>query len=92
MFIICYFAKTLGLGEYKLKEEFLYASISPDEIHLMETISLDEIIKTAKEGIDITVKELISGEVLEEKYVCMRHNISIHVYHCDDYFPDHQTL
>ena len=37
----------------------------------METISLDEIIKTAKEGIDITAKELISGEVLEEKYVCM---------------------
>ena len=70
MSIICYFAKTLGLGEYKLKEEFLYASISPDEIHLMETISLDEIIKTAKEGIDITAKELIS-EVLEKSmYAC----------------------
>ena len=42
----------LGLGEHRLKEEFLAASISPDEIEIMENISLEDIVKRVKDGAD----------------------------------------
>ena len=43
----------LGLGEHRLIEELLAASISPDEIEIMENISLEEIVKRVTDGADL---------------------------------------
>uniref|UniRef100_A0A1X7THV4 MULE transposase domain-containing protein n=1 Tax=Amphimedon queenslandica TaxID=400682 RepID=A0A1X7THV4_AMPQE len=43
-----------GLGEHRLKDEFLSASISLDEIEIMENISLEEIVKRINEGVDLS--------------------------------------
>lgn len=52
-----------------MKNEFLFAGIPADEINLIETISLEEIVKSVKEGIDINVEKIKSDEVVEAKYV-----------------------
>ena len=39
--------------EHRLKDEFLAANISPDEIEIMENISLEEIVKRVNEGTDL---------------------------------------
>lgn len=57
----------LGLGEYKLKVEFLSVGIPADEMHLMETISLEDIIKSIKEDIDTNVERIKSNEVIQAK-------------------------
>lgn len=57
----------LGLGEYKLKVEFFSVGLLADKMHLMETISLDDIIKSIKEGIDTNVEGIKSNEVIQAK-------------------------
>ncbi len=44
-----------GLGEYKLTEEFSSADIPSDEVHLIPALTMDDIVKSVREGIDIHV-------------------------------------
>lgn len=59
---LCYWVKLvlcicihIGLGEYKLTEEFVSAKIPSDEVHLIPALSMDDIVKSVREGIDIHV-------------------------------------
>ena len=41
----------VGQGQYALTDEFSSISIPADEINLISTVSIDEIVKNVKEGI-----------------------------------------
>ncbi len=44
----------IGVGEYKLTEQFSSLHIQPDEVNLISTASLEDIIDSLKNGISIS--------------------------------------
>ena len=47
----------IGQGEYVLMKEFSSAGIPSDEVLLLPTISLEDIVKSVKEGIKVNVNQ-----------------------------------
>ena len=66
MHVFLYFAFTIlfpGLGDYMLTNEFSSVRLAVDELYLIHTLTMDDIIRSAKEGVSLLGKQSRQQEV-----------------------------